>query len=195
MYDLDLRIPPGAKEHRVTQTWEVKEPMLLLSFFPHMHLRGKSFRYDLIHPDGSEEILLDVPRYDFNWQHRYVLAQPRLLPLRSRLRATAVYDNSVENPANPDPSAEVRTGTQSWEEMFNGYFDVVLADEDLTRPMTGQARITESIKKVFQPGVTILVCLVGGLFLSRKWIARALRGEVDDARQGMDKEAIPGNDR
>jgi len=65
----------------------------------------------------------EAARYDFNWQNRYDLAEPKPLPAGSQLRCTAVYDNSADNPANPDPTAEVRTGTQSWEEMFNGYFD------------------------------------------------------------------------
>ena len=174
MYDLELRIPPLTAAHHVSQTWEVKRDVLLLSLFPHMHLRGKSFRYDLIHPDGREEVLLDVPRYDFNWQHRYVLHKPRRIVAGSRLRCTAVFDNSEDNPANPDPSAEVRAGTQSWDEMFNGYFDVCLADEDLTRPVAWQARAWEAGRRVCRPGVAVLICLVGGLYLGRKRIARAL---------------------
>src|SRR5437868_11050081 len=97
-----------------------------------MHLRGKSFRYEVTYPDGSAEVLLDVPRYDFSWQHRYELAEPKRLPAGSLLRCTAVYDNSADNPANPDPAATVRAGRQSWDEMFNGYFDVARADEDRT---------------------------------------------------------------
>ncbi len=174
MYDLDLRIPPRTAGHTVSQTWEVKRDVLLLSFFPHMHLRGKAFRYDLIHPDGRAECLLEVPRYDFNWQHRYVLAEPRRLVAGSRLRSTAVFDNSPDNPANPDPAAEVRAGTQSWEEMFNGYFDVALADEDLTRPVPWYVPVWETAKGVCRPGMTLLVCLAGGLYLGRRRIGRAL---------------------
>jgi hypothetical protein len=174
MYDLELRIPPRAGNHEVSQTWKVNRDVVLLSFFPHMHLRGKSFRYDLVHPDGQEETLLDVPRYDFNWQHRYVLATPRRVAAGSRLRCTAIYDNSADNPANPDPNAEVRTGTQSWEEMFNGYFDVVLADEDLTRPAPRYESAWRTAQGVCRPGVAVLVCLFGGLFLGRRRIARAL---------------------
>jgi peroxiredoxin len=175
MFDLHLRIPPGAADHRVAQTWAVKRDVVLLSLFPHMHLRGKAFRYELIHPDGGEETLLDVPRYDFNWQHRYVLAQPRRVPAGSRLRCTAVYDNSSANPANPDPGKEVRTGTQSWEEMFNGYFDVALADEDLTAPVPWRERAWEAARGACPPGVALLVCLAGGVYLGRRRIAGALR--------------------
>jgi peroxiredoxin len=174
MYDLDLRIPPGASDHHVSQTWAVRRDVLLLSLFPHMHLRGKSFRYDLIHPDGTEEILLDVPRYDFNWQHRYVLASPRRIVAGSQMRCTAVYDNSADNPANPDPTAEVRAGTQSWDEMFNGYWDVALADEDLTAPVPLYRAVWETVQGACRPGVALLACLVGGLYLGRRRIARAL---------------------
>lgn len=179
MYDPRLRIPPRARGHAVSQTWEAKRDVLLLSFFPHMHLRGRSFRYELIHPDGREEILLDVPRYDFNWQHRYVLAEPLRLPRGSRLRTTAMYDNSSDNPANPDPDSEVRAGTQSWEEMYNGYFDVALADEDLTAPTPWPARAWGAAKEVCRPGVALLACLAGGLFLARRRIAKAL-GEAGE---------------
>lgn len=133
LYDEDLRIPPRAAAHRVEQTWRAPADVLLLAMFPHMHLRGKSFRYEAEYPDGASEVLLDVPAYDFSWQHRYVLAEPKRLPEGTVLRCIAVYDNSAGNPANPNPDAEVRAGKQSWDEMFNGYFEWCLADEDLTR--------------------------------------------------------------
>ena len=102
--------------------------------FPHMHLRGKSFRYEADYPDGTSETLLSVPRYDFHWQHRYVLSSSEADSRRHRsLRCIAHYDNSSDNPANPDPDATVRTGKQSTDEMFNGYFDVALADQEATR--------------------------------------------------------------
>jgi hypothetical protein len=116
--------------------------VLLLAYFPHMHLRGKSFRYTAEYPDGQTEILLDVPRWDFNWQHRYVLAEPKRLPRGTVVRCMAVYDNSADNPSNPDPSVTVLAGKQSWDEMFNGYFEWALADQDLTQPPTvGQAML------------------------------------------------------
>jgi peroxiredoxin len=168
MLEADLCIPPHAANFPVSQTWQINEDVLLLAFFPHMHLRGKSFRYELLHPGGAVEVLLDVPRYDFHWQHRYVLAEPRRLPAGSRLRCTAVYDNSAGNPANPDPSATVRTGPQSWDEMFNGYFDVALADQDLTRPVPWPATLWGAVRFVFRPGICSLVVLLGGLYLVRR---------------------------
>jgi peroxiredoxin len=178
MYDLDLAIPPGEAGHQVAQTWEVKQDVLLLAFFPHMHLRGKSFRYEAVYPDGRGEILLDVPRYDFNWQHRYVLAGPKRLPKGSRLVCTAVYDNSTGNPNNPDPAATVRAGTQSWDEMFNGYFEVCLADEDLTRPVAWTVAVWREARKVFRPRVAFVVVLASGLFLGWGRLRRRARSRA-----------------
>jgi hypothetical protein len=179
MFDRTLRIPPHAAHHQVSETWAVRRDLLLLSFFPHMHLRGKSFRYELIHPDGSEEILLDVPRYDFNWQHRYLLARPRRIVAGSQIRCTAVYDNSADNPANPDPGAEVRAGTQSWDEMFNGYFDVALADEDRTAPGSWQDWAWGLVVPVGQPRVAVLVVLFAMPYLCRRRIRRWLSAKAD----------------
>jgi hypothetical protein len=175
MFDPNLCIPPGAAEYQVAQTWQVNRDVLLLAFFPHMHLRGKSFRYDALYPDGTSEILLAVPRYDFNWQNRYELAEPKRIPAGSRLCCTAVYDNSADNPNNPDPSADVHAGTQSWDEMFNGYFEVVLADEDLARPIPWSAQMWKAARPIFRPGVSVLLLAVGGLYLSRRRVAAMLR--------------------
>jgi hypothetical protein len=133
MVDPGLGIPPHAADYRVEHSRSFSEDTLLLSMFPHMHLRGKSFRYEVTYPDGQTEILLDVPRYDFNWQTSYVLTEPKRLPAGTVLRCIAHYDNSRSNPVNPDPGATVRTGRQSWDEMFNGYYDIALADQDLTK--------------------------------------------------------------
>jgi peroxiredoxin len=177
MYDTGLVIPPFAAGHEVSQTWQVNRDVLLLSFFPHMHLRGKSFRYEALYPDGRHETLLEVPRWDFNWQHRYVLAEPLRLLAGTRIRCTGVYDNSKANPANPDPSAEVHAGTQSWDEMFNGYFDVVLAEEDLTRlPQWGQ-RLGAGLRLFFRPGVALLTVVAGSLVLVRGRMCRRKVGE------------------
>jgi peroxiredoxin/mono/diheme cytochrome c family protein len=119
-------IPPGADNHEVLSARRFGKDTELLSFFPHMHLRGKSFRYELELADGSREILLDVPRYDFNWQNHFLLNEPRVLPKGSILRCTAHFDNSTDNPANPDPTETVRWGDQTWEEMMIGWYDVLL---------------------------------------------------------------------
>lgn len=97
----------------------------LISMSPHMHLRGKGFEYVAEYPDGTEEVLLKVPHYDFNWQTRYSLAEPKTIPKGTVIRCTATFDNSAKNLANPDPSATVVWGDQSWEEMLLGYMDIM----------------------------------------------------------------------
>lgn len=174
MIDLELRIPPGAANHEISQTWKINEDVFLLSFFPHMHLRGKSFRYEVAFPDGRQEILLDVPHYDFNWQHRYVLAEPRRLPAGTLIRAVAVYDNSAGNPNNPDPSATVVAGQQTTDEMFNAYFDVVLANQDLTTPVPVKETVKSKLGSFFSPGVRVLIIMGCGIFLARRRISGRL---------------------
>lgn len=131
---LDFRIPPGASDHRIEATHEFRQDRLLYSLMPHMHLRGKSFRYEALYPDGRQEVLLDVPEYDFEWQHIYELAQPQLMPEGTRLHCTAVFDNSAENLWNPDPTATVRFGLQTSEEMMIGFFETALVEQDLLLP-------------------------------------------------------------
>jgi hypothetical protein len=93
---------------------------LLLGLTPHMHLRGKDFLFRAIYPDGRSAILLSVPKYDFNWQHGYVLKEPLTVPAGTRIECVAHFDNSTKNPNNPDATREVRWGDQSWEEMMLG---------------------------------------------------------------------------
>ncbi len=122
-FDTRFEIPPGAANYAVTGTYAFEKDTVVTSFFPHMHLRAKAFRYELIYPDGSAETILDIPRYDFNWQLHYKLREPKLVPKGTVLRSTGWFDNSADNPANPDPTASVRFGEQTFEEMMIGYFD------------------------------------------------------------------------
>jgi peroxiredoxin/mono/diheme cytochrome c family protein len=124
-----LRIPPGADNHRVEAYHRFDRDMLVLAMFPHMHLRGKAFRYTALYPSGESEILLDVPHYDFAWQNHYELAEAKRMPAGTRLHCEAWYDNSETNLANPDPTVTVRWGDQTWEEMMIGYFDATPAEE------------------------------------------------------------------
>jgi hypothetical protein len=93
------------------------EPVRVYGLFPHTHLRGKRWKYTLVRPDGTSEVILDVPKYDFNWQTYYLYAKPLEIPAGARIVAHAWYDNSAENENNPDPSATVHWGDQTWEEM------------------------------------------------------------------------------
>lgn len=120
-----LMIPPGAENFRVEVQGTLPNDALLLSLFPHMHLRGKRFEYDIVHDDGSVETLLRV-NYHFHWQLSYKLAQPRELKAGTKLRAVAWYDNSKNNPHNPDPDKLVTWGDQTSQEMMVGFFDVAI---------------------------------------------------------------------
>jgi hypothetical protein len=119
---IKLAIPPGDDNYEAQSVHTFNTPARLITLTPHMHLRGKSFRYEAEYPNGQREILLDIPRYDFNWQLRYDLAEPKLMPKGTRLTCTAHYDNSEENLSNPNPKATVRWGDQTWDEMMIGYF-------------------------------------------------------------------------
>jgi mono/diheme cytochrome c family protein len=115
--NLQLAIPPGAGNHRVDSQIEFTQDTRITALFPHTHLRGKSWEYRLTYPDGREEVVLAVPRYDFNWQTYYEFAKPIAVPKGAKLLAIAHYDNSANNKANPNPNVEVRWGDQTWEEM------------------------------------------------------------------------------
>jgi hypothetical protein len=118
-------IPPRTDDYRVEVSGTLPNDATLLSFFPHMHLRGKRFEYNILHADGTVETLLRV-NYHFHWQLSYRLAQPRFLKAGTRLQAVAWYDNSEDNPHNPDPNQTVTWGGQTYEEMMVGFFDVAV---------------------------------------------------------------------
>ncbi|MGB6484635.1 MAG: cytochrome c [Candidatus Acidiferrales bacterium] len=122
-------IPPGVSDFRVEVHGTLPNDCTLLSFFPHMHLRGAKFEYNIIHPNGTPsgnvETLLRV-HYNFYWQLSYRLAQSRFLKAGTELQAVAWYDNSKNNPHNPDPTVAVRWGDQTYDEMMVGFFDVAV---------------------------------------------------------------------
>jgi hypothetical protein len=126
MQNRAIVIPPGAADYHASVSGTMPRDAQLISMFPHMHLRGSAFEYSIVQPDGKLETLLRVKPYDFFWQQSYPLKTPRLLPKGTKLLWTAYFDNSANNPRNPDPKAEVRWGEQSWEEMMVGFFDVAV---------------------------------------------------------------------
>jgi peroxiredoxin len=119
----DFTIPAGADNHEVEQWFKFPFDAYLISFMPHMHLRGKDFLYEVTYPDGKNEILLSVPRYDFNWQSYYREVKPLFMPKGSKIHCRAHFDNSAKNPNNPDPTIDVSWGEQTWEEMMIGWID------------------------------------------------------------------------
>jgi hypothetical protein len=118
-------IPPDADDYRVEAWGTLPNDATLLSFFPHMHLRGKRFEYNIVRDAANIETLLRV-NYDFYWQLSYRLAEPRPLKAGTKIQAVAWYDNSSKNPHNPDPHSTVTWGDQSDEEMMVGFFDIAV---------------------------------------------------------------------
>jgi hypothetical protein len=126
-----LVIPAGHSNFESRSSFTFPEDIHIVSFMPHMHVRGKDFEYRLVYPDGSSKILLSVPRYDFNWQLVYFLKEPVAAPKGSRLECLAHHDNSANNKYNPDPTREVRWGDQTWEEMMIGWLDYTIDGQNL----------------------------------------------------------------
>jgi hypothetical protein len=126
----DFAIPPGAPDYKVDAKMIIQDDTKLVSMNPHMHLRGKAFEFRAVYPTGESQVLLRVPNYNFAWQLQYYLKRQLPLPKGTRVELSAWYDNSANNPANPDPAKEVRWGDQSWDEMMVGTLD-------LTLPVTG----------------------------------------------------------
>jgi mono/diheme cytochrome c family protein len=118
-----LTIPAGASSYSQSIEYTFEEDVLLESFMPHMHVRGKAALYEITYPDGRHETLLHVPDYDFNWQHRYHFKNEPLIPAGSVLRFTLWWDNSENNPSNPDPTVDVRWGGPTYMEMSQGYMN------------------------------------------------------------------------
>ncbi|MBI3651697.1 MAG: thiol-disulfide isomerase [Acidobacteria bacterium] len=132
-------IPPGDANFSVVSRYTFKQDSHITDLMPHMHLRGKDFEYKLIYPDGTSQILLAVPRWDFNWQTRYELAAPIAAPQGSRVECVAHFDNSTKNKWNPDATKAVRWGQQTWEEMMIGFVGFTLDDQNLLRPQASPA--------------------------------------------------------
>lgn len=131
----ELVLPAGAGNQRVDSEIEFTADSHIWALIPHTHLRGKSWEYRMVYPDGRSEVVLSVPKYDFNWQTYYHYTKPLAAPKGSRLQAIAHYDNSAANRANPDPKVEVHWGEQTWEEMqYTGITYTV----DSPQPTTGQ---------------------------------------------------------
>ncbi|MFO1095616.1 MAG: redoxin domain-containing protein [Planctomycetaceae bacterium] len=118
-----FEIPPEADNYTDFAKIRLPEDITVLGFLPHMHLRGKACNYEAVTPDKQHELLLDVPRYDFNWQLLYRLAEPRTFKKGTTLKFSATFDNSANNPANPNPAEAVRWGEQTYDEMIVGYVE------------------------------------------------------------------------
>ena len=145
IYNASLAIPANTKSYSQTLDKVFDRDVMLYSLLPHAHLRGRAAKFTAHYPDGREEILLSVPKYDFNWQPLYALNPPKLIPAGTRIVMDMSWDNSAQNPANPDPGKIVRWGDQTWEEMNVGWFRYRAADdEDRAMAAAGSSRAAAS---------------------------------------------------
>ena len=129
-----FQIPAGADNFGVNSRYIFRQDTKLLTLMPHMHLRGKSFRYEATYPDGTQEVLLNVPHYDFGWQTNYRFTEPKIMPSGTRLDCYAHFDNSHRQPEQPEPESVSRFGDQTFEEMMIGFFEATPLHEDRQHP-------------------------------------------------------------
>jgi len=128
--ETEFAIPPHATDHPISANWRFREDAVLYGLSPHMHYRGSRARFTAEFPDGETQTLLNIPWYEFDWQPMYLFDTPVPMPAETRLRTEGAFDNSAQNPRNPNPDATVRFGEQSWEEMFIGYVKYAVARDD-----------------------------------------------------------------
>lgn len=127
-----INIAPQEKDYVATANLTFGSDALINSMMPHMHLRGVAAKYELTYPDGKEEVLLNVPEYDFNWQTSYRFKEPKFVPKGTKVTFTGTFDNSEGNPFNPDPSQRITWGEATHEEMMFGWISYTDPDSDAT---------------------------------------------------------------
>src|SRR3954470_1799770 len=188
-----LQIPPGASDYVSRADFRFSRPSVLLSLMPHMHLRGKAMKFVAEYSGGRREVLLDVPRYEFDWQNLYVLDRPKPMPEGTILHTEARFDNSAENPNNPDPRRVVTFGEQTRDEMHVGYLNFALADQDLALGMPTSKRLAGGRYEVTfrhsPAGPAKSVALVGTF---TDWKGRPLAMTGPDARGAYSTTVVLG---
>src|SRR5690606_18234370 len=127
----NLVLQPGEANHAMNRSYVFEHVTMLYAMRPHMHYRGKSFRFTAIFPDGRRVPLMNVPNYNFAWQPTYRLDKPIFLPAGTRVVNDGIFDNSKYNPGNPDPDKVVTGGLQSWDEMFIGYYTYTNLEQNM----------------------------------------------------------------
>ncbi|HEX5103260.1 MAG TPA: hypothetical protein VFV87_05590, partial [Pirellulaceae bacterium] len=189
-------IPPGEANFPLEATDKIGQDSVLYAMTPHMHLRGKSFRFNALYPDGHEEILLDVPRYDFNWQNSYALAEPKFLPEGTQIRCQAVFDNSEDNLANPDPASSVHWGDQTWEEMMVGTMAIGMAEQDLSLGVPKSKKLDSGDYEVtfaYKPPTETEAVYLAGTFNDWKDTGHKMDGPDADGRYTTTLTLKPGS--
>ncbi len=181
-----ISIPPGAENHQEVASLRLPYDVKVLSFLPHMHLRGKAARYDVLTADGKET-LLDIPRYDFNWQLLYRLAEPRTLKQGDTIRFTAWFDNSDKNPANPDPTKTIRWGPQTEDEMHLGYVEYIVPGAKPGEPLAGVRRARAAGAVRSDKGLFRRLDVNGDGSITRAEVRQRLPGNTNAAGSTFDR--------
>ena len=164
-----FKIPPGDPDHEVTACYTFDQDVRVIDYMPHMHLRGKDMKYEAVYPDGRKETLLWVPKYSFNWQTVYKLANPITLPKGTKLIVTAHFDNSERNKYNPGPTQTVRWGDPTYDEMMIGWLDYI-ADRPAERVVAKlDPKIYDGYIGTYQfgPGITLTITRDGDKLLGQ----------------------------
>ncbi len=191
-----FQIPPGTRDYVSRADFRFSRDATLLALMPHMHLRGKSMRFEAEYPDGRREVLLDVPRYEFDWQNLYTLDRPKPMPEGTILHTEAHFDNSDENPNNPDPRRAITFGEQTWDEMHVGYLTFILADQDLALGMPTSKRLASGRYEVtfrHRPAGPAKSVAVVGTFTDWKERPVAMTGPDDGGIYTTTIELGPGS--
>jgi len=132
-----FKIPAGAEKHRVTACWTTDHEITLINAMPHMHLRGKAMEFKVVYPNGKNEVVLNVPNYDFGWQTVYYYKKPITVPKGSKFVVTAIFDNSAKNKFNPDPKVDIRWGDPTYEDMMIGWLEYTVDLKSATAMNSG----------------------------------------------------------
>lgn len=136
-------IPPGEANHRVEAFHVFDQDSQIISFMPHMHMRGKDMSYEIIYPDGRREMALSVPKYDYNWQWIYYPVEPIAVPKGTRVEAVGHFDNSDGNPNNPDPTVGVTYRGETFDEMFVAFMEFIVDDGVAPTPLPAAEKVRQ----------------------------------------------------
>ena len=165
--DAGLHIAANDPDHREDGIYMFANDSEILSLLPHMHARGKSMKYTLERPDGTEQVLLDVPAYDYDWQNIYRLTEPISAPAGSIVHVEAHWDNSEGNEANPDPNVEVPWGDGTNSEMLVAFIDFIDAKNKKPRA----PRVNQQVAKILSdfPDSSSYMVAMDGMGFAGKW--------------------------
>jgi len=171
-----FKIPAGASNYEVRSSYTIWQDGKIMGLLPHMHYRGKDFTFTATYPDGRQEVLLSVPRYDFNWQTNYILDEPINVPAGTVIDCVAHFDNSTDNPVNPDPTKDITFGPESYDEMMIGFLDFVVDEGVSMMPLSEIRRSKLPVLASQYPGEVYAVTAGDPEFLAPLYLPREGEG-------------------